>query len=345
MRSATRLSTRLAYWLRLTVAAGAGLWHVFRLLRQGDRNIRTLMRYEKAMRGDRLRLVTKYARLITTPLRHCATVLQALPTIAGANPEEYQAQLAKTYERVQSLSTELANGRSFLPSPCSRKLQRLLIPVVFYDFLSIAIKPEQAIAFAFYAESSEVVRDFLDFCRHNEQFGNKDSLLAALPVFTQLVKDYFWIEPKNDKHGPQPGELCHKPVPEWTHVRFHDKWFHPGKTLICLYWSSIEAKEILDRTGLSPSACERLEQHFIACAASRSESLLGVLAFEMHHRACFDLVRTAAQFSPPSPGRPNAPSKVTALLDECLSDLDESLRETSGQGSKKPLSPKLVKVR
>lgn len=345
MRAAARLSTRLAYVLRVALATGACLSHVFRLLRQGGRNIRILMRYEGVTRGARLRPATKRGRLIAIPLRHYAAVLMALPKIAGANAEGYRRQLAKTYERVQSLSSELPNGRSFLPSPSAQKLQRLLIPLVFDDSLSIPIKPEEAIAFAFYAESSEVLRDFLDFCRHNNLFASKDELLGALPVFAQLVKAWFRIEPKNDKHGPQPGELCQKPVPEWTRVRMHEKWFHPRKTLISLYWSSIEIKKILHRTSLSPSAYERFEQHFAACAASRSETLLGVLAFELHQRACLDLIRTLIEFRPHSPGQSGPTSEAAGLLDPCLAELEESLRQANGQQSKKTLEPKPVRVR
>jgi hypothetical protein len=303
------------------------------------------MRFEEDVRGQQLQPGTKYARLIAIPLWHYAAILKALPKITGANAQEYRKRLDDADKLVRNLASELSQGRSFLSTPRARELQRLLVPVVFRDFLSIRITPQQAISFAVYAESSEVVRDFLDFCRYNHQLESKAELLRALPVFEELVRPYIWPHPASKQHGPAPGELRRKMLSAGVRNRLFDQWFHPRQAMVGVYWSSIEAKEILRRSGLWPSACECFAQRFAACAESPPETLFGVLAFEMHQRACLDLARTAIRFWPPSSGVPNASPPVIDWLDQVLAELEESMRQANGLKSKKPLAPQLLRVR
>src|SRR5574341_734645 len=162
MRVAARISSRLGYWLRLTVAGVACLWHAPLLLGQGIRSARMLVECAEAVQGWRLRRRRKFTRFLILPLRHYGALLISLPEIAGVRVEDYRRQIWHVYEEVQRLSAELQDGRSFLPTASARRLQRLLVQVAFEDSFSIRIDSEQATSFTVYAQTSEVVLDFLD---------------------------------------------------------------------------------------------------------------------------------------------------------------------------------------
>lgn len=335
---------RLSYWLRLTVTVMAAPRHVFTLLRQGDRNVKILLRTRRAVGFRRLSLAKRITSLVSVPLRHYFAVLRASPQIAGANAWDYQRRLHETHARVKLLSDGLPEGRSFLSNPSVRRLQRHLVPLVFEEEFAIRITPEQATSFSCYAESSELVLDFLDFCHHNNQFGSKAGLLAALPVFEQLVKPFRFDTPKDCKHGPQRGKLCQQPLPPEARVRMHSNWLRPVQTLVNLYWGSFDTNSILGSFLESPYACEQLEQHFAGCTESPPETLLGVLAFEMHKQACVDLVPMATYFHPPETHQFRESSAATDPLTQCLPELEESMRQATGLGAKKAWGPEVSRV-
>ena len=290
MRVAARVSSRLAYWLRLATATLACVRYIFQLLRQGGRNATVLIRCEEVIRGRRLALGTKSARLIAIPIRHFGALLRGLPDIAGSQAEHYRQRIQQVHEKVSGLSAEIPDGRSFLPTSSARRLQRLLVSEVFEKHLSISLDSEQAISFAVYAESSEVVLDFLDFCQRQDQMQSKACLLALLPFFEQLIRPYRWLKPEDDRFGPKRGELCKHPLPASTRIRLRAQWFRPTPILVRMYRCNLEPAQFFADLPLRRWASD-LYEYFEALEKSPPSTVLEVLTCEMCKRACLDLAQ------------------------------------------------------
>ncbi len=290
MRVAARVSSRLAYWLRLATATLACVRYVFQLLRQGDRNATILIQCEEVIRGRRLGLSTKSARLIAIPIRHFGALLKALPDIAGSQAEDYRQRIWQVHEKVRGLSSEIPDGRSFLPTSSARRLQRLLVSEVFEKHFSISLDSEQAISFAVYAESSEVILDFLDCCQRHDQMHSKAGLLAVLPFFEQLIRPYRWLKPEDGRFGPKRDELCKHPLPASARIRLRAQWFRPTLTLVRMYRCDLEPAQFSADLPLRRWASD-LYENFEAFAKSPPGTVLEVLTCEMHKRACLDLAQ------------------------------------------------------
>ena len=335
---------RLCYWLRLTAIVTAALRHAFTLLRQADRNERILTRALQSIGRKRTTLASACYGLITVPLRHYFAILSESPRIAGVSTRDYQQRVFETHAQVRLLSDELPE-RSFLHTPMARKLQSDLVQDVFEELFSIRITTDQIFSFSYYAESSELVLDFLDFCHLNHRYCGKTELLAALPAFEQLLFPYRFNAPNDAKNGPQRGELCRKSQTLRVRVRGSGHWFRPGQTLIDLYWNSTESTAILGRANLSLSSRERFAKYFTTCAEQCSPTLLGLLAYEMNKQACMDLLPLAIQLDQPLPDWSSESPKETDFLAQCLMTLEESLRQATGQKTKKRLAASVVRVR
>jgi hypothetical protein len=198
----------IAHPFRTARVVFALCWYSRLLLRQGDRCVKYLDDLEEFVTGARVSWWRRRANQVWVPIADYCHLWVRITRFTQADELEHRSRVVKAQKRVDEIARNLTAGRSFLRTREARQVQASYIGVAFWDLLRIQVNEREAQAMSFFAESSEAIRDFLDCCQAVAALDRRAEMSAALPSFAALLEPCRYKRMKNDKDGPQPGELA-----------------------------------------------------------------------------------------------------------------------------------------
>lgn len=316
----------LAYWLRLATVWYHALNRVFDLLVLAWHQARSLRRFGRDLRN--LGCALRQPRIWRDPISAVGAywrLLRTLPRLAGRRFEANRERVDRVYASLERLAATRVPSRRFLRSGSpARQLQAIIVKQRFRRELGLSLEDRVVASLAGYSEASELLRDFLEFCRCPAVActDSVEQMCAAVPVFEQVARRSL-----GTGQVPPRGLFSAFQFPASSWLR----GIGPSQTMLrCNYWraartikGTYDCRTAEELRQVVDEAPRWLRQTFEAeLAELQYPDVPSLLGADMHLHACavvIRLVRDVAGDGTPAPGLP-------AVVAESFADLRRQFR-------------------
>jgi hypothetical protein len=289
-----RIIRELGYGLRLLRGFIGVLSAFYQLFQLGDQDTRIIQtfRHDLRRKGN---LVPRGWTLnsIMVPWQHYGRLFRSLPRLACRRSREFAEELEKMRRRFEA-DADVSSERLYLRQDGpARAVQGKFLKHLFYLGFGLPLTAGQTATLSCYADSTLLMREFLNYCLRADSTDPVDSAEAlsnTLRDFEEVLKRSLLPNVKllpvlTDRKGRGSFSSClaNAMNPDWTMVRSYDG----RRTLIESTAYKFAATWILDE----------LEPHFSRLEELSLLNFREVTACEMHLQACVLLCDVASVVS------------------------------------------------
>ena len=327
------------YYLRVCVVMLNCLVNCIALLRQTVRNIKVIQKLRQGHLLQSETAIQRWWEQRALALRHFWILVKSATSLAGGDANRYKHYLDALREHAQTISNGSTRGNScFLKHDVSRMIQADYIHKVFKQEFNINLDAKESKTLGYYAFCTDVIFDFLVFCRQTQHFGSKEDLVNALPHFTQAVQPFVL-----QKSRIAVGELLRSSSINSARSESDIAWLRPNATLTRTYWKTFSPLGTITLGSIPSWIIEILTEQTSLYVAKTPRTVRAILAVEMHLHSslylanCFselDLRNENMAYTEEDPGESAIGSMTykahgnSSETSEQISDLVDAVRTT-----------------